>query len=268
MKKWQAALLMASSSFTVANITSDAYIKSKVWNVHAHVYPPPSTSIIVPTLNEERYVQTVLESLQDQNVRLEYPNRFEVLVVDSGSTDRTVEIAKKYAKVLTAPMGKLTARHTGILNAKGKVIVGVDADTLYPPNYLNLILRRFNHQNVVGVSSPRLLGLEGTNIISNTAYHWRAIYDGMIGGRMPGSNSNFLKQAYYEVGGFNLSIDQGSVAQMIAEEEYAFPKRLRKIGKVAWEWTAPSFTSGRRWIRAEKRSFEILSDHPLLYPES
>lgn len=53
-------------------------------------------SIIVPTKNEERYLPGLLKSIKKQTVQ-----PYEIIVADAGSTDRTVEIAKKYgAKVI------------------------------------------------------------------------------------------------------------------------------------------------------------------------
>ena len=265
--KTLAAVVIGSLAFAGTTFLSDAYIKSEVFNTNARMFKPPHTSIIIPTLNEEAYILNTLSSLENQNIRLHYPQQFEVIVVDSESTDRTRQLAEKHAQILTCPIGKLTARHKGILNAKGKIIVGLDADTFYGPNFLNLMLRHFKNPNVVGVTSPRLFGKD-TNFVVNTIEMWRAIWDGMRGQRMPGSNSAFLKTAYHKVGGFNLTINQRNWRKMVAEEEYAFPNRLRRLGTVVWEWKAPSFTSCRRWTQKETRSFnKIFNDIPLLYPE-
>ena len=267
MKKWQALLTIGSLAFTSTTFLSDAYMKSEVFKPNTPTFKPPPTSIIVPTLNEEAYILNALSSLENQNIRLRHPQQFEVIVVDGGSNDKTVQLAERHAKVLTVPIGKLTARHIGTLNAKGNIIVGTDADTLYPPNYLNLVLRHFRNPNVVGVCSPRLFGRDA-NLLVNTVGIWAALRDGLFGQRMPGSNSTFLKTAYFETGGFNLTINQRNSAEMVAEEEYAFPNRLKRFGTVVWEWKAPSFTSARRYARGEKRSFnKLFNDFPLLFPE-
>lgn len=266
--KTLALVVIGSLGLAGTTFLSDAYMKSEVSNANTRTFKPPHTSIIIPTLNEEAYILNTLSSLENQNIRLHYPQQFEVIVVDSESTDRTRQLAEKHAQILTCPIGKLTARHKGILNAKGKIIIGVDADTFYPPNYLNLVLRHFKNPNVVGVSSPRLFGRDA-NPLLNTGGIWHAIWDGMRGRRMPGSNSAFLKTAYYKVGGFNLTINQQNSTEMVAEEEYAFPNRLRRLGTVVWDWKAPGFTSARRHIRGEKRSFDKpYNDFPLLYPEA
>jgi glycosyltransferase involved in cell wall biosynthesis len=267
LKKWQLLVTALSLGASAATIGADAYMRSEAFNYNDSIAEPPKTSIIIPTLNEEAYLLETLASLENQNVKNAYPEKFETIVVDSGSTDKTLEIAEKFdTKVLNAPRGKLTARHMGVMNAKGEIMVGVDADTYYPPNYLNLILRQFKNPEVVGVSTPRLCGRDG-NTILNTVYIWKNIADGIMGARMPGSNSNFRKTAYLKIGGFNLAINQFNQNEVIQEEEYAFPERLRKIGKVVWLWKAPSYTSARRWTSPtpQKRSFG--DQYILLYPE-
>ncbi|MDD2730704.1 MAG: glycosyltransferase family A protein [Candidatus Portnoybacteria bacterium] len=59
----------------------------------------PETAIIIRTKNEQKYLGAVLEALSSQTYK-----DFEIIIVDSGSTDRTLEIAKKYpAKIFTIP---------------------------------------------------------------------------------------------------------------------------------------------------------------------
>jgi len=268
MNKWlllASALALGTSATTIG---ADAYMRSEAFNHNAQLAEPPQTSIIVPTLNEEAYLLETMASLQNQNVKNAYPDKFETLVVDSGSTDRTLEIAQKFeAKILHVPKGKLTARHIGVMNAQSEIIVGVDADTYYPPNYVNLVLKEFRNPQTIGVSTPRMCGKDG-NALLYTAYIWTNLIQGITNTRMPGSNSNFRKTAYLKTGGFNLAINQFDAQQMVQEEEYAFPARLKKIGKVVWLWKAPAYTSTRRLSpTAQKRSFENLNNFVFLYPE-
>jgi len=270
LNKWLllSALALGTSATTIG---TDAYMRSEVFNHNAQLSEPPKTSIIIPTLNEEAYLLETMSSLDNQNIKKAYPEKFETILVDSGSTDRTLETARKFeAKILRAPKGKLTARHIGIMNAQGEILVGVDADTYYPPNYLNLVLKEFRNSETVGVSTPRMCGKDG-NVILSTAYVWTNLIQGVINTRMPGSNSNFRKSAYLKTGGFNLTINQLDPQQMVQEEEYNFPARLKKMGKVVWLWKAPAYTSMRRLSpTAQKRSFKLrenVKDFPLLYPE-
>lgn len=257
----------AVSGLSTTTFIADVSMTGRVFNSQDKLCSPPTASIILPTFREEKWVRTALESLRNQNLRREYPERFEVIVVDSGSEDSTVEIAREYAKVFDAPRGKLTARHIGIGKARGEVILGVDADCYYAPNWLNLMLRHFKDPDVVGVGGPRLLGhvFGDSNVIYDIGSVWSNIQDG-VGNTMYGSNGAFLKQAYYEADGFDLDIDQFNAQQMMHEEEHYFPFRLKRLGRVVWDWQATVFSSARRHYEGGiKRSF-AQADYVLLYP--
>ena len=95
-------------------------------------------SCVIPAYNEERNISACLNSLLNQSV-----NCFEIIVVDDGSTDNTVEIVKEMMKkdsrirlLKQSHNGPGSARNLGAKNAKGKVIVFPDADEEYPSNYL------------------------------------------------------------------------------------------------------------------------------------
>jgi len=107
------------------NMTDSAY------NKYAKVYEPVSTvSIVIPAFNEEDYIEATLRSILSQNILFKYKDYFECIVVDNESTDRTPQIAKQYSQVISAPRGKLNARHAGIKFASGDIIVSCDADCL------------------------------------------------------------------------------------------------------------------------------------------
>jgi glycosyltransferase involved in cell wall biosynthesis len=250
MVGWIKATIIGISALTTATALVNKFVRDEAFEMAPRVEAPPMTSIVVPTYKEAKLLRVCLNTLEAQTIRREYPDRFEVIVVDSGSDDGTVQIAHEYTgKVLRAPLGKLTARDRGIMLARGNVIVGVDADTYYPPNYLNVMLRNFR-PGVVGVSSPRLYGhpMRDSNFVMDAVSLWKAVFDGLEGKRMPGSNNAFLRSAYFEAGGFDLSINQFHGPSILQEEEYDFPERLRRLGNVVWEWKAPSFTSARRYF--------------------
>lgn len=248
--------------FGLSTISLYKFMTAKVNDRFAEVYEPPSTSIILCSLNEEAFIADALESLENQNVRRCFPDKFETLLVDSHSEDRTVEIAEQYGwKVHQAKRGKLNARHLGVEKAKGEVVVSVDADSRYGINWLNLMLRWFSTPDVVGVVGPRLVKPEEG--IGNTAFSvWFSLFDVgplLLGGmRMPGQSAAFYRDAYFEVGGWDLSIDQQNVHEMITEEEIRFAMKLRRLGRVVVDWQAPAFTSARRasWIGRNREGYK------------
>lgn len=94
-----------------------------------------NVSIVIPAFNEERYIGNCLDSISQLN----YPkDSLEVIVVDNGSRDQTVNIAKKYdVKVLVKSDGKVGAvRNYGAKNAKGEVLFFLDSDCTLSKDWL------------------------------------------------------------------------------------------------------------------------------------
>lgn len=94
---------------------------------------PKLISIIIPVYNEESCLEDCLHSLKKQS----YQNH-EIIVVDDGSTDNSIEIAKKCGvKILTQNhKGPGTARNLGASSAKGEILVFVDSDMTFEKNFI------------------------------------------------------------------------------------------------------------------------------------
>ena len=95
-------------------------------------------SVIVPVYNMEQYLQETLVSIAQSDYPL-----FEVIVVDDGSTDRSLQIARQYAAsdsrftVISQPnKGVSAARNNAVHNSKGEYILPVDADNLIASDYI------------------------------------------------------------------------------------------------------------------------------------
>lgn len=95
----------------------------------------PLVSIIIPCYNAERYVAEAIQSALDQT----YPNK-EVIVIDDGSTDGSLEVIKSFGHKIrweTCPnRGGSAARNRGIELARGEFIQFLDADDLLHPEKL------------------------------------------------------------------------------------------------------------------------------------
>jgi glycosyltransferase involved in cell wall biosynthesis len=99
-------------------------------------------SVIVPTMNEERSIGLVLQEIKD--VLSSSPYSYEILVVDTLSKDRTVEIAEKMgARVIQEERrGYGRAYMTGFAAAKGEYIATLDADLTYPADVIPRLVQR------------------------------------------------------------------------------------------------------------------------------
>jgi glycosyltransferase involved in cell wall biosynthesis len=207
------------------------------------IEPIDTTSIIVPSFNEEPFIKKCLSSIRGQSIIQEYPDMFEIILVDSGSTDDTVKIAEPYVNkiITTTKRGKLTALNLAIDQAEGNMIVSTDADTIYPYFWLNGLLKPFNnleHDNLMGVVGstydPNIPGIP-TPIRNIAEWIDRNITDPK---RIVGRNSAFWKHGFYQVGKFDETINQMDVNAMIQEEERGFGEKLSKLGKIVFKMNA------------------------------
>jgi glycosyltransferase involved in cell wall biosynthesis len=96
----------------------------------------PSVSVIVPVFNGERVVRPLLNSL----LHLDYPrDRYEILLVDNGSTDSTVPVAREFpVRVLSEPSvrSSYAARNLGIAEARHEILAFTDADCVVDPRWI------------------------------------------------------------------------------------------------------------------------------------
>jgi glycosyltransferase involved in cell wall biosynthesis len=196
-------------------------------------------SVVIPAYNEEKYLSACLESLRNQTFR-----DFEVIVCDNSSTDRTREIAEKYAStvVTETKKGVGAARKTGFAQAKGEIIVSADADAIYPENWLQVIDDFFK-------KNPDTIAVHGNIKIIHQSILWEYL-SGIIMNifytvnnwlgkpQFPGSNFAVRRGAYAKTEGFDDTI--GSL------EDADLAKKLMKTGKITFDPSIEIKASGRR----------------------
>lgn len=112
----------------------------------------PFVSVIVPVFNGEETIRTCVESL----LELDYPrDRFEVVVVDNRSTDRTRAVLREYPITLleeTETQSSYAARNLGIRRSRGDVLAFTDADCVVEHGWLRAIVRAIAPADVGGVA--------------------------------------------------------------------------------------------------------------------
>ncbi len=124
-----------------------AYYELTAQNVgvrHTDRHSEFDVSVIVPVYGVENYVEKCAASLKDQN----FKGRYEVLFIDDGGKDRSVEIINNvindhpHLKILSKPNGgAASARNFGIRQAKGQYIAFVDGDDYVSPDYVDSLFR-------------------------------------------------------------------------------------------------------------------------------
>lgn len=244
------------SKFLLTSLTSlglsaalSVLIEKEMTNPNNNVQRPiDNVSIIIPSYNEESTIEQSLMSIVSQSIILRYPEDFELILVDSNSTDNTVALAESYLetlnytslntspnntpnykldyKILYAPRGKLTARNLGIENASNNIVVAYDADCFFLFHSLNTLLYHFNDPNVVGVSGSRFETSVPIPLFITTLANYidKKIINTT---KLTGQNSAFYKHHWYKVGQFNTTnINQLNVKELQQEEEYDFPRRI------------------------------------------
>lgn len=126
-------------------------------------------SIIIPNYNEEKYIKRCLESIFNQTINKE---KYEVIVIDDGSTDESIKIIKKYnVKLLNSNrLGAGGARNIGLDIANGQYIILLDADDyLYKNDVLEKLDNQLNNQDIVFVKYKQISGKEEKIIEENNS---------------------------------------------------------------------------------------------------
>jgi len=108
-------------------------------------------SIVIPTYNSEKTIGEVLDSLFREIRR--YRRKVEVIVVDDGSTDSTLQIVKKYPVrvIKQRHKGPAAARNLGWKKAKGDIVIFLDSDCKVGRGWLKKMLKPFKDGKVAGV---------------------------------------------------------------------------------------------------------------------
>jgi glycosyltransferase involved in cell wall biosynthesis len=205
-------------------------------------------SVIVCAHNEEAYIVPALLSLLGQS---RPPD--EILVIDNASTDRTRAVAAAIpgVRVVEEPnKGLVIARERGRREAKGDVLVYVDADCRAPRTWLARIARRFvNRPDLIALSgSYRFYDWDWSGRLLARAYdltlapltHILVKYILRIGVVFYGGNFAVRREALAQIGGFDTSIE-------FHGEDTNLGRRLAEIGPVELRNDCYLYTSARRY---------------------
>ena len=104
-------------------------------------------SIIIPTLNEEKYLPHLLKSIKEQDF-FSNPEKLEIIVADAGSEDKTVEIAKSFGCQITKGGLPAKGKNEGAKIARGDLFLFLDSDVILDKNYLKKALKEFRERKL------------------------------------------------------------------------------------------------------------------------
>ncbi|RLG15980.1 hypothetical protein DRN63_04750 [Nanoarchaeota archaeon] len=223
-------------------------------------------SFVVAVRNEADRIRACLDSILSQTYK-----DFEVVVVDGGSTDGTVEIVKQYVRgnpskvrLLFDPgLGPGYARNLGAEAARGKVLAFIDGDDEINSEYLERTVRHFADPKVAGIfvqmifrSRPRLWGR-----VQDT---WKWMRWSRKFGRFP---SILLKDVFWSVGGYNANLFVGEdydlyirIKHYIEQRNLKFEFEERAIIYVASEDEPKKIFNHGVWFG--KGLLRLVKDYP------
>ncbi|KAE8764471.1 glycosyltransferase [Georgenia thermotolerans] len=226
--------------------------------------PWPFVSVVLPVFNEEPVVAKTLAALRASD----YP-AFEVIVVNDGSTDNTLQVLREAAsdwpqlRVVDQPnAGKSAASNHGFALARGEVVVTLDGDTLFEPGTIRMLARHF-----LGPDGARVGAVAGHVKVGNrrnllTAWQSLEYISGICVTRMaeglvgaisivPGACAGWRRDAVLRAGGYShdtmaedadLTLSIHQLGYQVMQENAAVawteaPHTVRSLARQRLRWT-------------------------------
>lgn len=171
------------------------------------MYSFPFVSVVVPAFNEEQYVARCLESLKN----VDYPeNKYEIILVDNGSTDNTVNVAKKLGvKVLVKPLVNVGAvRNYGVEESTGSILAFVDADCTVPSRWLKSAIEILECKAGVGAVGGGCLVPANSTWVEKT-WVLESNEDVESSNSLPGASFIMNRDLFLSLNGFDEAIVAG-----------------------------------------------------------
>ena len=207
-------------------------------------------SIIIPSLNEEKYLPLLLESIKKQSF-----SDYEIIIADAGSKDKTLEIAKKYNCKIVPGGLPAKGRNEGAKIAKGETLFFLDSDVVLPDDFFKKALAEFNARGLE-LANFCLVPLPKNKISSffmNIFYNQPIV---LLESALPHAATGILikKELFEKTGGFDEDVK-------LAEDHY-LARRARKLfgAKFGIIKSTEIFVSDRRfkedgWVSVGIRYF-------------
>jgi len=187
-------------------------------------------SVIIPTLNQEKLIGKCIESLLCQSYQ---QSLIEIIVVDNGSMDKTVDIVKKYPVKLVAETkkGPAAARNAGIKIAAGEILIFLDHDCFADKDFVAYHVWAQNH-NIKINSQVKLIagGIAGYNTnlwaVCDDIYSWYNSHP-----KLPSRyETDYLPAANISIASDVINTLVGFEAGMMGGEDVVLCTKIKKHG--------------------------------------
>ncbi len=223
-------------------------------------------SVIIPAYNSEKTIKECIKSLKSQS----YRGKYEIIVVDDGSSDRTKELAKKEGAVVISQnkAGPAKARNNGAKKAKGKVLIFIDSDCVAENNWLEEMLLPFKSPDVVAVQGAYKTRQESL-VAKFVQYEIEERYEKLLKSKnidwVGSYSAAYRKEVFFSVGGFDESFPLASGE----DPELSF-KVSKSKGKIVFNPKAvvyhrhPENISKYFWVKLYRAFYRVAlySKHP------
>jgi glycosyltransferase involved in cell wall biosynthesis len=175
-------------------------------------------AVVVTVLNEQGTIRSLAESLINQSIR-----PAEIVIVDGGSTDRTLEIIKEYKKikVLKKPGNRSVGRNWGVANTKSTIIAFTDAGCVPHLNWIEELIKPFSNKQYEVVSG--YYEGQASTIFQKCLVPFVLVMPDKLGSEfLPATRSMAItREAWNKSGGFEETLWHN--------EDFAFAHKIKKL---------------------------------------
>jgi len=177
-------------------------------------------SIIIPTYNEENYIEFLLRSIQAQSYK-----DYEVIVADANSKDRTRELAAQNGVLVVDGGMPAVGRNRGAAVAKGDILLFLDADVVLPdPWFLQGTVAEFEKRKLgVATCMADPMSKNKTDKVFHEVFNYFMLVTAATAPHAPGFCIFARKSVHDKIGGFDEEIKLA--------EDHDYAKRAAKAGK-------------------------------------
>lgn len=217
--------------------------------------------------NEEKHIESCLRAILN-NI---YPEKkYEIICIDNGSSDRTVELARKYtASVYSIPDKTISyLRNYGAQKAQGEYLAFVDADCIVDRLWMEAASVYFKNENIVCFGSTPGIPIDAT-WVQKTWYLNKAVRKEIQKIEWLESMNLFIrKDVFFEVGGFNeelLTCEDVDLCYRIGEEYQIISDKRIKVIHLGEARTLTEFFKKELW--RGKSNLNGLKEHGLKIKE-
>jgi glycosyltransferase involved in cell wall biosynthesis len=229
----------------------------------------PEVSVVMPAYNEEGSILKTLSCLSKSVTH----RSVEVIVINNNSTDNTEAIVNSTgARCIREPAQGITpARNAGLAAARGKYILNADADTIYPPHWIEEMVKPLDDDNVTSVygrfsfiptaGTPRMVYFFYEYIADFVRWFNKKFKEEAV--NVYGFNSGFKKEQGLQVDGFNhppAANEDGWLALKLRNKGFGKIYYVTSLKALVWTTDRRIQTDGGLWKGLVKRVKRIVAN--------